>query len=29
MRVTWHQIVNEPEILLVRLAQALARPAQL
>ncbi len=29
MRVTWHQIVNEPEALLVRLAQALARPAQL
>ena len=29
MRVTWRQIVNEPEALLVRLAQALARPAQL
>jgi len=29
MRVTWHQIVKEPEALLVRLAQALARPAQL
>lgn len=27
MRVTWHQIVNEPEVLLVRLAQALARTA--
>lgn len=25
MRVTWHQIVDEPEALLVRLAQALAR----
>ncbi|MGH7502078.1 MAG: endonuclease domain-containing protein [Longimicrobiales bacterium] len=29
IRVTWHQIVDEPEALLVRLAQALARPAQL
>jgi very-short-patch-repair endonuclease len=29
MRVTWHQIVNEPEVLLVRLAQALVRPPQL
>ncbi len=26
MRVTWHQILNEPEALLVRLAQALATP---
>ncbi len=26
MRVTWRQIVNEPEALLVRLTQALARP---
>ena len=26
MRVTWHQIVDEPEALLVRLAQALATP---
>lgn len=25
MRVTWYQVVNEPEVLLVRLAQALAR----
>lgn len=29
MRVTWRQIVNEPEALLVRLAQALTRQAQL
>lgn len=28
MRVTWHQIVNEPEALLVRLGRALATPAQ-
>jgi very-short-patch-repair endonuclease len=28
MRVTWHQIVNEPEALLVRLALALGRQAQ-
>jgi very-short-patch-repair endonuclease len=28
MRVTWHQIVNEPEAVLVRLAKALARPAE-
>jgi very-short-patch-repair endonuclease len=25
MRVTWRQIVNEPEAVLVRLSQALAR----
>jgi hypothetical protein len=27
MRVTWRQIVDEPEALLVRLTRALERPA--
>jgi very-short-patch-repair endonuclease len=26
MRVTWQQIVNDPEIMMVCVAQALARP---
>jgi very-short-patch-repair endonuclease len=29
IRVTWRQIMNEPEVLIARLAQALVRPMQL